>query len=63
MMQRMGSGALSPKGIIQSISAKGGELMQGRRGQGFLSNDVKPLLRLCAFRCSEAKHCRVPKLV
>ncbi len=42
MMQRMGSGALSPKGIIQSISAKGGELMQGRRGQGFLNNDVRP---------------------
>lgn len=39
MMQHM-SGALSPKGIIQSISAKGGELMQGRRGQGFLNNDV-----------------------
>ena len=34
------AGALSPKGIMQSISAKGGELMQGRRGQGFLSNDV-----------------------
>lgn len=36
----MGGGALSPKGIIQSISAKGGELMQGRRSQGFLSSDV-----------------------
>lgn len=41
MMQRVGSGALSPKAIMGSIAAKGNELLQGRRGPSILNNDVR----------------------
>lgn len=44
-MHRVGSGALSPKAIMDSITAKGNEFLQGRRGPGILSNDVRPLAR------------------
>jgi len=57
VMQRMGSGALSPRAIMSSISAKGSELMQGRRGPGILSNDVSsPLFSLPASSSPPSTH-------
>lgn len=52
MMQRVGSGALSPKAIMNSITSKGNEFLQGRRGPGILNNDVRSCLHaLDAEKC------------
>lgn len=50
MIQRVGSGALSPKAIMGSIAAKSNEFLSGRRGQGILRDDVRissPSLSTC----------------
>ena len=40
MMKRVGSGALSPKGIINMVSAKSSELRHGSKGQSILDDSV-----------------------
>ena len=53
MIQRVGSGALSPKAIMNSITSKGNEFLQGRRGPGILNNDVRSCSHVLA-----AENCR-----